>query len=529
MGAGECGRGRLRVNLATAGVALLLLVGRAPAETFFDDFNRPDSATVGNGWSNALGSFPSNLAVRNNELAGTAHGQAGIYRPFEFSTPITISATLQDSYGNNGPHRYNSSFSLANNGDMWRGYGLHFGRSDSGFNNSTITLFDVDGHLDNPSSRLASVAVPFQFGSSFHTQFTISPSGRVMGSVTQGSDHFSFSLAPPASYTIQSAGNNFAYTTEPGVGPTYSRLDNLGLESGPPSPVPPTMYAVLGGAADPSARGDLDSQAIRNALLRFPGARTENLRLATTRTEFEGAMADIATKIRPQDSLVVYFSGHGYYNFDTSETPVRNGFLARRETGNEFNVGDDMLDLGEGISDDQLAAMLSSTPELLQAKKTVFLDSCFSGGFWGRAEDASDQGDLDGVQNVALLASAEEGDLSFSVPGSGRGFFSIALEATLDDMAAGGTDPSFASLLLALNARYINSSFPNSGLVRAFPWLDEPLLIDVEEALGAASLVGGGYDPDASFVPEPIGAAYLLSAFACILCRPVRRGRVGPN
>ena len=63
--------------------------GFVHAQSFTDDFNRPDSPSVGNGWFDALstvGNFGT-LQILNNEATflSTNGGSAGIYRPADFS------------------------------------------------------------------------------------------------------------------------------------------------------------------------------------------------------------------------------------------------------------------------------------------------------------------------------------------------------------------------------------------------------------------------------------------------------------
>ena len=55
---------------------------------------------------------------------------------------------------------------------------------------------------------------------------------------------------------------------------------------------------------------------------------------------------------------------------------------------------------------------------------------CHSGGFWGD-NNLSDSGDLEKLPRSALLASAPEWGVSFSVPDSGRGLWTLVLEEAL--------------------------------------------------------------------------------------------------
>jgi hypothetical protein len=108
------------------------------AQTFFDDFNRPDSANVGNGWSNTPGNTGNqNLRILNHALttpAPSPGGAAGIYRPFPFTAPLTVSATITPGSGYAGLLlRYGVNFSLLNNGTMDSGYQLTISRADQNY------------------------------------------------------------------------------------------------------------------------------------------------------------------------------------------------------------------------------------------------------------------------------------------------------------------------------------------------------------------------------------------------------------
>lgn len=104
---------------------ILLACQFASADTFFDDFNRPNSSSVGNGWTNTSGNVGGNLAIINNQLSAIAPGggSAGIYRPFSFTSPVTVSAQIFEEGGFGGLlRRYTSFFSLANDGQLANGY-----------------------------------------------------------------------------------------------------------------------------------------------------------------------------------------------------------------------------------------------------------------------------------------------------------------------------------------------------------------------------------------------------------------------
>jgi hypothetical protein len=211
---------------------------RADASVFFDDFNRPDSPTVGNGWLDLAGNLGGNLGIRDNRCSGqTTDGTAGIYRPFAVSAPVTISATLfeQNGFGDL-LRRYTSAIAIANNGVRGQGYGLFFYRGDENFDNSSVVLFDGATQVDT-------FLVPSQFDASLDVNFTIHLDGSVQGTV----DGMAFSFG---AHSIQSAGSNVAYWTELADSRsntiTHPRMDEFMIVQVPePTLVAP---AVLAGA-----------------------------------------------------------------------------------------------------------------------------------------------------------------------------------------------------------------------------------------------------------------------------------------
>ena len=227
-------------------LATLLLAGHVSASTFFDDFNRPDSSTVGNGWLNATATTSGDVGtfqIQNNEATfiTTANASAAIYRPADFSGSFTIDATLKETNGFGGlTNRYDQYITIFNDGTIGHGYGLNIGRSDSISNNSYITLLDG-------TNALSTILSPFQFGSAIDTHVTFSPDGSVVGSISQGTSQFDFSFG---SHTIQSSGTNFLYSAvspdNSSVNSLFPRIDNITLTS-IPTPEPSSTLLVVSG------------------------------------------------------------------------------------------------------------------------------------------------------------------------------------------------------------------------------------------------------------------------------------------
>jgi len=173
------------------------------------------------------------------------------------------------------------------------------------------------------------------------------------------------------------------------------------------------------------------------------------------------------------------------------------------------------------VVDDTLTAWLKGIPDV---HKIVLMDGCFSGGFWGSPGNATDQGDLDKLNNVGLLASCPSGDLSFSMPGTGRSFFSIALERALDP-GPGGISPvdangdgrvSFGELGAYMDTMYVVEELGDTGIIQGLPWLDEPLEVQVD-SLELYTIYGTDFNTHAP-IPEPAGLL-LIAVGALALIR----------
>lgn len=202
---------------------IVALLPQGTALTFTDDFNRPNSATVGNGWSNTTGNIGGNLAIKNNELTCPSTGGAGIFRPFPFTAPITTTARVKEQNGfGTLLRRYVTSFLVRNNGTLNQGYGVVVVRSDQNFNNSQVILVE-----DN--TQLASIPSTFQYGPEIHVSVTFNLDGSVTGTVSApppSTATFSFSFPP---HQIQSVGDNFSIAVECSSGPVNQRIDDVAI------------------------------------------------------------------------------------------------------------------------------------------------------------------------------------------------------------------------------------------------------------------------------------------------------------
>jgi|GEM_PF-4919639 len=205
------------------------LVG--PASTSVsDDFNRPDSTNVGNGWSNLLDSGTHRLVIRDQRLTTQTYlestpGAAGVFRSTPRALPITLSARLTYMNASAGlPYRYTTQIGILSDGKLDTGYRLIFSRSDSNYSNSKVCL--NDGLVD-----VANVASSFQFQDEIVVSATFNADGSIMGSVQGDGQTFPFSF--PA-YGVQSTGTNvFIRLDMPdarATGYTYTTVDDFKID-----------------------------------------------------------------------------------------------------------------------------------------------------------------------------------------------------------------------------------------------------------------------------------------------------------
>ncbi|MDO8543835.1 MAG: hypothetical protein Q7S40_25615 [Opitutaceae bacterium] len=110
---------------------------------FADNFSRPDSPTVGNGWLDLPADGRTLSIVSERATFAYPAGHAAIYRPLSFGDTTIVDATFTGGSGFGGsPYRYDGHLSILSDGTHNVGYRLGIARSDSGSNNSNIALFD---------------------------------------------------------------------------------------------------------------------------------------------------------------------------------------------------------------------------------------------------------------------------------------------------------------------------------------------------------------------------------------------------
>ena len=170
--------------------------------SFLDDFNRVNGAP-GNGWSQIING--DGLVISNDALT-TAPGSAfgGIFRPIDFSGPVTVSATVTQGNGFDGLlDRYTASLIFGSDGSSAAGYGIDILRGDQTYSDSRVSL-RYNG------VTIGTVFSTFQFGAQITVTATLSLDGTITGTIAGDGHTFDFSFGPRA---ISFAGSDLVVAT----------------------------------------------------------------------------------------------------------------------------------------------------------------------------------------------------------------------------------------------------------------------------------------------------------------------------
>lgn len=138
-----------------------------------------------------------------------------------------------------------------------------------------------------------------------------------------------------------------------------------------------------------------------------------------TADQFEQDLSVFLAGADDNDNLLLYIVGHGgvtsYYTLTRNETTA--------------NYGDERIKIGDShyLTDDRLTTILQPYANL---SKSVFIDACLSGGFWGNGGELQGA-DLDTVPNTALFTSASETGVMQYWVGSGQPIFSETVRYAL--------------------------------------------------------------------------------------------------
>jgi hypothetical protein len=187
------------------------------------------------------------------------------------------------------------------------------------------------------------------------------------------------------------------------------------------------IYGVFAGIADYPGEGndldrtDQDALRARDALLEGAGMSPDKawtlLNSDATLANFGAAMRDIGATIGQDDTLVIFFSGHG------SQHPRATG-----PSNTDPDGVDESLVFYDGfLLDDELAAMLDN---MNAGRVLLVFDSCYSGGF---AKDV-----VSAPGRMGLFSSEEDVTSRVAVKFSAGGYLSVFFEDAVRNRFADG-------------------------------------------------------------------------------------------
>jgi hypothetical protein len=206
--------------------------------------------------------------------------------------------------------------------------------------------------------------------------------------------------------------------------------------SGGGSDTGPKTYAILVGSQAPSfgianaLRGDLDVDHVAAQLSWATDVKVlkyQWLGFNTFASDLQAAASSIAAKIKPSDSFIFYYSGHG--------------------TGGSGLGVQDFLNpvLGSGYQDNTLTSVFADS-HFTDVKKFFLIDSCHAEGIW--KNDSANDRDLQTLSNISFLGSATEDGTAYTNPTNGTSYFTNAIlpvltpDATFGDLLFGAMSAS---------------------------------------------------------------------------------------
>lgn len=342
----------------------------------------------------------------------------------------------------------------------------------------------------------------------------------------------------PDVQSFQSATFAFRFT-ELGASPTNDtitgRIGKISI-----APQPPINFGLFIGARDGSILFDQNALKIADVFAKQANAKAYVLTdydingnpiSPITVAQIKAKLEFIRGQMRPGDSLTLYINDHGGGSTlaNDGQERYKRGFVT-----NDTGVGDDLIHIGGArnpgvdgyLFDDNLADMLKQFDGF---RKTIYLDSCHGGGFWGGLDsldfaELSGYGfeDLSQLKNIALYSGATESSLEYApVFGTGLSYWGEALISALQLNLTGKLLGDYLHDQTIENAGLYNLIHPNDPFSRELGLGDlVPTDLSLIQPFFALS---ADYDlnaPVESSVPEPSGIILMGVGMTCLLmCR----------
>lgn len=204
-------------------------------DLFQDNFDNPDAAEAGNGWSNAMaiagdGWVGSSAVVGKLKIIGqrlvnsATSGVAAIYRSFDHSSGVRVRATFTHVNGwGDLQKRYVHALGVRSNGTAGNGLAVVFYRADSGFNNSTVSLYDG-------STQVGQQATSFQFETAIRATVEFRQDGSVQVQVANADGSAGEQTLTFASRAVSASGSNVIFVINGSQGSLKGSLDDVLIE-----------------------------------------------------------------------------------------------------------------------------------------------------------------------------------------------------------------------------------------------------------------------------------------------------------
>lgn len=266
-------------------------------------------------------------------------------------------------------------------------------------------------------------------------------------------------------------------------------------------PPPKTLHAILLGGAH-LVDSYAEPRRVKEALLGYSGVAEANIHVVGDMTEWNGRLETVKSNIRPGDTFLLYFFGHGGFRMtgpDSEGWPaISLGLLEAAWYMRLDNTGESTLSVpvagqSASLSASTIATVLGGLPSSSEIHKVVVVSSCFAGGHW-RSRVTPPMAGLDSLPKTGILASSDGGHFSFGyqVPGVLlRSFFGDAFVNMLEALQENEALPPFATMAQLLDAEYYTEGrFPPIGraIGEGLPTIENDIVVENPEvALFSAS------------------------------------------